>query len=120
LAIQRTLERIYNKDVPIFLQDPEYTKEDQIAAEKFGMTIVNGRLGYEEGWLLLDESTLIVDLHTNFPPLFQLIFGITRPVAILATISYAPDPGLDWRFSPFPFNIHDWEENEIKIPRFGM
>lgn len=71
-----------NRELKIFIQDLCYHGLDEIVAASEGMQVVNGSMGHQMGWALLDESTFLVDLRTNFP-IIRLTFEITRPAAIL-------------------------------------
>lgn len=103
-SIRQKLEIIYRDKndhhykIDVYLQDPSYTEEDKKAAKKFfNMTIVDGTVGFGEAWLELDESTLVFDLRciNSFPPLYQIIFEITRPFAIISVDRWEPDPARD-------------------------
>jgi hypothetical protein len=124
LKMQTQLRNLHKGDVPIFLQDPDYTEEDQKAAKELGMTIVNGHFGFEEGWIQIDESTLVVDLHTSFPPLLQLTFEISRPAGILTVFPY--EVGMlrahDKVFAPFSYTIFNWDDEPkpIIVPGMGV
>jgi hypothetical protein len=121
LLIRSTLEILHKKHCPIILQDPEYTDEDQKAANAEGMTIVNANFGYEEGWLKLDESTLVVDHITDFP-ILDLIFEITRPAAIFSLKPYKDEPQDDWKYAPFSFTLLDDRipPNEVQVLGLGI
>jgi len=122
--MQTELRNLRKGDVPIFLQDPDYAEEDQKAAKELGMTIVNGHFGFEEGWIQIDESTLVVDLHTTFPPLLQLAFEISRPAGILTVFPYKAGmlKALDKVFAPFSYTIFnlDDEPKPITVPGMGV
>jgi len=124
LTMQTELRNLRKGDVPIFLQDPDYAEEDQKAAKELGMTIVNGHFGFEEGWIQIDESTLVVDLHTTFPPLLQLAFEISRPAGILTVFPYKAGmlKALDKVFAPFSYTIFnlDDEPKPITVPGMGV
>jgi len=87
------------------------------------MTVVNGSFGFEQGWVHLDETTLIIDLKTIFP-LLDLAFEITKPVAIMSLgemghYGLGLDDKTDKRFSAFSFKFKDWDLVEIKVPGLG-
>ncbi|KAE9366743.1 hypothetical protein N431DRAFT_445443 [Stipitochalara longipes BDJ] len=95
VSIQKKLEIIYSHKIPIYLQDSEYTEEDKKIADKLGIKILNGNFGFGETWLEIDEWTLAFDFRcvTSFPPLYQIIFEITRPLAIISIDKWVePDP----------------------------
>ncbi|KUJ14283.1 uncharacterized protein LY89DRAFT_671646 [Mollisia scopiformis] len=82
--IRRTLESIHNHNIDIYLQDPDYTDNDLKAAARFNMKILNGRPGFQKGWLEIDESTLVVNLSTGFKYFWHLISEISRSIAMLS------------------------------------
>jgi len=133
LSIQKKLEIIYSRKIPIYLQDPEYTEEDKKAADKLGMKIINGNFGFGEAWLQLDEWTVVFDFRcaTSFPPLYQIIFEISRPMAIFSVEKLTdPDPAHDDDWAAWSYKIvadeHAIEEKRErknwseKIPGYGM
>jgi hypothetical protein len=62
----------------IYLQDPQYSKIDDIVAAQHNMTVVDCRPGNQEGWLRIDDFTLIVDWVACFP-VVELALEIARP-----------------------------------------
>ena len=133
LSIQKKLEIIYSHKIPIYLQDPEYTEEDKKAAEKFGMKILNGNFGFGEAWLQLDEWTLVFEFRcvTSFQPLYQIIFEISRPLAIFSVEKWTdPDLAHDDKWAAWSYKVvadeHAIEEKSERknwseiIPGYGM
>jgi hypothetical protein len=107
MSIHKTLERIYNTKLPVFLQDLNYTQSDRRAASEFEkpMKIVNGYFGFQEGWVEIDESTFFIDLTTNVDGFYRQLFEFTRPAAIFSVLEYIPRPETDWRKAPFVFHL---------------
>lgn len=132
LAIRRKLKLIYHKagDMPIFLQDPLYNEEDKKAAAQLGMTVVNASTGFQEGWVLLDEETLVVDFNCSLEPRKQLIFEITRPLAIISVGRYETHPAEDENWAPYAWHLRandreiEWEPSlkdwSDVVPGYGM
>jgi hypothetical protein len=83
LAIRDVWKEKHEGSFEIYLQDPQYWKIDEEVAAQFGMTVVNGDIGHQMGYLLIDQFTLVVDLVSVFF-LAPLIFEITRPAGLLA------------------------------------
>ncbi|KAH7381996.1 hypothetical protein BKA64DRAFT_727418 [Cadophora sp. MPI-SDFR-AT-0126] len=92
LFIRHRLEHLHRKTIPVCLTDSDYSEEDAKAAKRLKMTVVNSSSGFQKGWTRLNESTLVVDLHTN-TPIIQRIFEISRLAAITTLGKYNPDPG---------------------------
>jgi hypothetical protein len=85
-----TLRDIWKKTNPnagqlkIYLQDPQYSKIDDVVAKQNDMTIVNCRPGHQLGWLQVDDFTLVVDWVACFP-VIELALEIARPAGIFST-----------------------------------
>jgi hypothetical protein len=82
LAIRDAWMEKHEGSFEIYLQDPQYLKIDEEVAAQFGMTVVNGDIGHQMGYLLIDQFTLVVDLISMFF-VAPLIFEITRPAGLL-------------------------------------
>ena len=122
LHIRKALSEISNEKIPIFLQDPAYSEEDKKVAAAFDMEIVNGEAGHQEGWLELDEDTLVLNFRAEII-LCPLAFEITRPAAFFSVRDEsrlgAMNPKLMW-YTAYSTTIHDRSGTEIKIPGLGM
>jgi hypothetical protein len=107
MSIHKTLEKIYNTKLPVFLQDLNYTQSDRRAASEFEkpMKIVNGDFGFQEGWVEIDESTFFIDLSAKVDGFYRQLFEFTRPAAIFSVLGYIPRPETDWRKAPFVFHL---------------
>ncbi|PMD11942.1 hypothetical protein NA56DRAFT_541435, partial [Hyaloscypha hepaticicola] len=66
----------------IYLSDPLAMEIDEEVTAKFDMTVVNGDIGHQMGFLLIDEFTLVVDLVSCLS-MIPLVFEITRPAGLL-------------------------------------
>ncbi|CAG8956950.1 hypothetical protein HYFRA_00012001 [Hymenoscyphus fraxineus] len=102
-------------NIDIYLQSQYYLDLDERLAQKFEMQILNGNTDKTCAWLMIDESTIIVELQPSFPNL-QLAFEITRPAAVLSF-----QPVTEESFAPiavFPAEIETEDEN-IQIPGIG-
>jgi hypothetical protein len=109
----------------IYLSDPSYWDIDEVVAAKFGMTVVNGDIGHQMGYLLIDECTLVVDLES--PSIVPLVFEITRPAGLLTAYSLH---GVDFGYHnnaeaifSYTLTVHNRErghEEEIIFPGIGM
>lgn len=100
LAMRDMLKEDMGKEVKIYVQDPHYTqwdlevlkkpqelKDPQDLKERKNLndcqiTVVDGNIGYQTGYILVDDQTLVVDFGLH-PLLFPLFAEIARPVAIL-------------------------------------
>ncbi|KAL5330603.1 hypothetical protein ACEPPN_000121 [Leptodophora sp. 'Broadleaf-Isolate-01'] len=122
LHIRKALSEISNENIPIFLQDPAYSEEDKKVAAAFDMEIVNGEAGHQEGWLELDEDTLVLNFRAEII-LCPLAFEITRPAAFFSVRDEsrlgAMNPKLMW-YTAYSTTIHDRSGTEIKIPGLGI
>lgn len=104
-----------NKELSIYIQDLKYYGFDEEVANLYGMTVVNGSIGHQKGWTLLDESTFLVDLGACFP-ITTLALEITRPAAIFSPYCFEK---IDLA-NPLPSILtlkHNGEE--VKIPTPG-
>lgn len=82
LAIRDAGKEEHKDSCDIYLQDPQYLKIDEKVCAQFGMTVVNGDIGHQMGYLLIDEDTLVVDWMCS-GSVVPLIFEITRPAGLL-------------------------------------
>ncbi len=104
------------QSVPIYLQDPQYNKQDVEVAQHFNMEILNCDIGHQMGWLAITDSSLIVDLTTMGFPIKELIFEISRPAALLLPFSLDITRIENW----MPEERRLKEENpEFELPPFG-
>lgn len=110
----------------IYLSDPLYREIDEEVAAKFGMTVVNGDIGHQIGYLLIDEFTLVVDLVSCLS-IAPLVFEITRPAALLTVCPlHDLDVGYIYKseaiFS-YTLTVHNKErgqKEEIIFPGLGV
>lgn len=109
----------------IYLADPDYWEVDEKAAAHFGMTVVNGDIGHQMGYLLIDESTLVVDLIGGMTVL-PLVFEITRPAGLITVVPIL-DPEVGLLPEPVIFSytltVHNKErgqKEEIIFPGLGV
>jgi len=65
----------------IYLQDPQYSKTDELVEAVYGMVVVNFSIGHQLGWMMLDGKTLVVEFGACFP-FYWLMLEIARPVGI--------------------------------------
>ena len=123
LLIRDTLKNLQGgKDIPIYLSDPDYTEEDAQAAAQldWNVTVLNSNVGFQQGWVKLDESTLVVDFHAS-TPVIQRTFELIRPAAIITDSRSRPGLCMDPKVSlPYSVTVKDWDGNQILIPAMGM
>jgi hypothetical protein len=132
-SIRRKLQIIYRHEIPVYLHDSEYTLEDKKATEKLlDMKVVNGAIGFGEGWIHLDRSTVVFDFRclNDFPPLYQIIFEITRPLAIFSIQNRVKKHISDEEWAVWSYKLiadkHALEEKPSRkrwseiIPGYGM
>jgi len=70
----------------IYLQDPMYSKLNELVAASDGMEVLICSIGHQMGWVMVDESTFVVEFRACFP-FYRLLLEITRPVGILTARS---------------------------------
>ncbi|CAG8980748.1 hypothetical protein HYALB_00013698 [Hymenoscyphus albidus] len=102
-------------NIKIYLQSQYYLDLDKRLASKYEMQVLNADTDKTGAWLMIDESTIIVELQPSFPNL-QLAFEITRPAAVLSF-----QPVTEESFEPiavFPAVI-ETEGGNIQIPGIG-
>jgi hypothetical protein len=123
LAIRDVWKEKHKGSFEIYLQDPQYLKIDEEVAHKFGMTVVNGDIGHQMSYLLVDADTLVVDLMSS-GSVVPLIFEITRPAGFL---TFYPLTGTDALQTEVIFSykltVHNKErgqKEEIIYPGFGV
>jgi hypothetical protein len=69
------------KKIDIFVQDPSYTRLDHDVLKEYGVIIVDGSIGCQMGFVLINKEPLIIDFNMS-PYLFPLFMEIDRPLAI--------------------------------------
>ena len=109
----------------IYLCDPDNWEVDVKAAAHFDMTVVNGDIGHQMGYVLVDEFTLVVDFVACLT-VVPLVFEITRPAGLITVyplldpeVGLLPDPVI---FS-YTLTVHNKEhgqKEEIVFPGLGV
>ncbi|CZR51752.1 uncharacterized protein PAC_01629 [Phialocephala subalpina] len=68
----------------IFVQNPQYSELDQEVLAGEDLQLLWGDVGQQQGWVKMDELTLVVNFQANVP--WDLIVSeTTRPAAILSS-----------------------------------
>ncbi|KAE9371245.1 hypothetical protein N431DRAFT_467435 [Stipitochalara longipes BDJ] len=100
------------KKIEIFLQGPSYTRLDYDVLKEYGMIVVDGSIGCQMGFTLIDKETLIVDF--NIPPfVFPLFIEIDRPVAILRGTPFDKEHYID---APIKDTTLHHDSKEVIVP----
>ncbi len=88
MSIRDTLEKIYKTELPVILQDLNYTEEDKKAASQFEkpMKIVNGDFGFQESWVEIDESTFFIDLSGHLDGFYRQTLRVHKTRGYFLTL----------------------------------
>jgi len=126
LAIRDAWKEKHKGSFEIYLQDPQYLKIDEEVAQKFGMTVVNGDLGHQMSYLLIDDDTLVVDLMKS-GSVAPLIFEITRPAGFLTIcpligeeVGFIYEPEVIFSYKLTVHNKERGQKEEIIYPGLGV
>ncbi len=116
LIIREIIEKrnATKRQVPIYSQDPQYSQRDVAVAKTFGITIVNGDIGHQMGWLQVSPSSFVVELAACVP-VFEFILEYTRPAAML---SAAWDLTAAYEDEPFSYTL-EVKGKDLTIPGPG-
>ena len=89
------------------------------------MTVVNGDIGHQMGYLLIDEFTLVVDL-VGCLTVVPLVFEITGPAGLITVVPLLdPEVGLlpESVIFSYTLTVHNKErgqKEEIIFPGLGV
>lgn len=103
------------KKFRIFLQDPQYWKEDVYAAKHFDMEIVNGALGHQTGWIHITDDKLVCDFCTALP-FFPFVLEYARPIAFFKDLHIEAETCKD---NPFVYYLKQGNRTKA-FPGNGM
>lgn len=78
MSLARLIERQYGGEVACYVQDPAYFDTCKNVLSSRGVTVLEP----EEGFVLLDERTLVVSIHPNIP-VRQVIADLGRPAVMI-------------------------------------
>jgi hypothetical protein len=86
------------------------------------MTVVNGDIGHQMGYVLVDSDTLVVDL-IMIQTVAPVIFEITRPAALLTAwpiLLEAIESEVIFRYTLTGHNKDGSQKEDVIIPGLGV
>ncbi|KUI54864.1 hypothetical protein VP1G_02278 [Cytospora mali] len=77
-------ENQHGQHVQVYIQDPDLRETDEEALEQLGCTILDGEYDYQEGFVMIDDNTLVYDAITCID-IFQIYMEYAVPAAVMTT-----------------------------------
>ena len=96
LRMAKVLEEKSGHPIRVYVQDARYTQPEIELLERMGITVVDGAYGAHEGFLMIDENTVVFSVLPN-GPVRQLVMETSMPAAMVCTpvnLDMNPDPDI--------------------------
>ncbi|KAI1446646.1 hypothetical protein F5Y02DRAFT_416934 [Annulohypoxylon stygium] len=80
MTVARVIRRMYpGKEVPVWVQDPDYNEVDKVVLNFFGFRVVEGHGAL--GFTKIDTHTFVLNHNASFP-MREIVADLDRPAAV--------------------------------------